>query len=47
MKTAERSLYYGSAAFKAKMKETDGIEKSIGVIGKDSLPLHTGMRQLG
>ena len=39
MKTAERSLYYGSAAFKAKMKETDGsIEKSIGVIGKDSLP---------
>jgi tetratricopeptide (TPR) repeat protein len=39
MKTAERALYYGSAAFKSKMKETDGsIEKSIGVIGKMSLP---------
>ena len=39
MKAAERSLYYGSPAFKAKMKETGGsIEKSVGVIGKDSLP---------
>ena len=39
MKTAERALYYGSEAFKAKMKETDGsIEKSIAVIGKKSLP---------
>jgi tetratricopeptide (TPR) repeat protein len=39
MKTAERALYYGSPAFKAKMKETDGsIEKSISVIGRDSLP---------
>ena len=39
MKTAERALFYGSEAFKAKMKETNGsIEKSIGVIGMPSLP---------
>jgi tetratricopeptide (TPR) repeat protein len=38
MSVAERALYYGSEAFKAKMKETGSIERSISEIGPKSLP---------